>query len=117
MFKESHPAGGIEMKRPRVIVEIRSYEQAKRVEETVKTGYAETTQEELLQWMAVEEDLAGSYRKLESEADGNAQRELAAKLREESEGNLKSLANILGTLKALDAQRARRIEEISRFID
>jgi hypothetical protein len=105
------------LKRPRVIAEIDSFEQAKRVEETVKTGYAEATQEELVQWMAVEEDLIGSYRKMEAEANGKARRELAGKLRAESEENLISLAQILEKLKALDAQRARRIEETSRFAD
>ena len=104
------------MKRPRVIAEIDSFEQAKRVEETVKTGYAETTQEEIVQWMAVEEDLISSYRKMEAATEGKGQRELAGRLRAESEENLKSLAELLEKLKALDAQRARRIEETSRFV-
>ena len=103
------------MKRPRVITEIDSFEQAKRVEETVKTGYAETTQEEVVQWMAVEEDLISSYKKMETAAGGKGQRELAERLRAESEENLKSLAEILEKLKALDAQRARRIKETSSF--
>lgn len=103
------------MKRARVLAEIESLEQAKRVEETVKTGYAETTQDEIVRWMAVEEDLANSYGKLQAGAVGSGQRDLVVRLREESEKNIGLLGEILEKIKALDAQRTRRIEEISRL--
>lgn len=98
----------------RMIAEIESLEQARRVEETVKTGFAEAIQEELVNWMAVEEDLAGSYQKMEASGEEAALREFAARLRRESEENLKSLAEILDKLKALDVQRAKRLDEIGK---
>ena len=102
------------MKKDRVIAEIDSLEKARRVEETVKTGYAEVTQEEITQWMAVEEDLASSYGKMEAAAAEKGKKDLLGSLRRESESNLKELGEILERLKSLDSQRRRRIEEIGR---
>ena len=116
MFKESSANARTGMKRARVIAEINSFEQARRVEETVKTGYAETTQEEIVQWMAVEEDLISSYRDLEAKGGDKEQRTLAGKLRSESETNLRLLGEVLEKLKFLDAQRARRVAETSKLL-
>ena len=63
------------MKRARVLKEFDSIDDAKKVEETVKTGYAETSIESLLHWAAVEEDLAESYL-AELQAGQGAVREL-----------------------------------------
>lgn len=105
------------MKRARLIEEIDSFEQAKRVEETVKTGYAEVTQENIIQWMAVEEDLMNSYEKLARTLKETGQRELAERLQRESAGNLVALAELLQKVESLDAQRIKRIESVAKYSD
>jgi len=60
------------VKRERVIVEFEGAKEAKKVEETVKTGYVETAIESLIQWMAVEDDLADSYEELAKSASAAA---------------------------------------------
>jgi hypothetical protein len=98
------------MPRSRVIVEFSSTGDAKKVEETVKTGYAETSIENLVQWIAVEEDLVDSYGKLAESAKDTASRDAFRKLREESSDNIKELSGILKSLEGLDRARINRIE-------
>lgn len=99
--------------RDRVIVELRSSEEAKKVEETVKTGYAETSVENLVQWAAVEEDLAESYGRLaEGSTDGGA-KGAYERLQGESRANIVELSRLLKALEELDRARIKRIELLS----
>ncbi len=97
----------------RVIVELTSTGDARKVEESVKTGYAETSIENLVQWLAVEEDLAESYARLAAGSKEAAARRAYQKLQEESRSNAAELAKMLKSLEALDRARIRRIELLS----
>ena len=97
----------------RVLTEFENKEDAKKVEETVKTGYIDTTIENLVQWSAVEDDLAGTYGRL---AEGSKDQEAKAtfkQLQVESERNKAELSNLLRSLEELDHARIGRIQKLT----
>lgn len=99
--------------RERVIVEIENLDQALRVEETIKTGYCDPVAENLLAWIAAEEDVSDSYEKLaEKFKDVNEVRESLLALREESQKTIKMLQDLLDSIEELGATRDRRQETI-----
>ncbi len=98
----------------RVLTEFESTRDAKKVEETVKTGYIETTIENLTQWRAVEDDLADTYGRLSAAARGEAEKALFKELHDESESNKAELEKLLGAVEELDRARVGRIERLSR---
>jgi len=98
------------MTRSRVIKEFDSTEDAKKVEETVKTGYAETSIENLVQWAAVEEDLAESYGQMAEESKSPEKQEAFRQLQEESKRNMVELTGLVEYLEGLDKARVKRIE-------
>jgi uncharacterized protein Smg (DUF494 family) len=98
------------MKRERVIVEFEGAKEAKKVEETVKTGYVETAIESLVQWMAVEDDLADSYEELAKSHKDAASQKVYRQLHEESNSVSAKLSGLVRSLEALDAAQVHRIE-------
>jgi rubrerythrin len=101
------------MKRERVIVEFEGAREAKKVEETVKTGYVETAIESLIQWMAVEDDLADSYEELAKSDKDPASQKVFRQLHEESKSVSSKLAGLVRSMEALDAAQVHRIEMLA----
>jgi len=101
------------MKRARVIKEFDSVEDAKKVEETVKTGYAETSIESLVNWAAVEDDLAESYGRMADSSKGQAAHDAFLLLQQESRRNMVELEGLVEYLEGLDKARVKRIELLS----
>jgi hypothetical protein len=101
------------MKRDRMIVEIENMEQARRVEETVKSGYADAIIESLVQWLAVEEDLVSSYEKLAKELPDAPRRDAAARLCEKSKKEIAALSGFLAKFEEIDADRKKRIQTVT----
>lgn len=104
------------MARDRMIVEFGTPEDAKKVEETVKTGYAETSVETVLQWIAVEEDLAQTYGRLAESAADQAHRGVFQQLGEQSKANITQLAEVLKSLESMDRSRVGRIELLTGLL-
>jgi hypothetical protein len=104
------------MSHNRVIVELDSPSDAKKVEETVKTGFTETSIETLTQWMAVEDDLAESYGRLSQIAKDSASREVFRKLQGESRTNISELSKLLKSLEELDRARVKRVEMLDGLL-
>ena len=98
------------MTRNRLLKEFNSIEDAKKVEETVKTGYAETAIENLVSWAAVEEDLAASYGEMAEAAKNQASRDAFIRLQEESKRNTVEISGLVDYLEGLDKARAKRID-------
>jgi hypothetical protein len=96
--------------RVRVIKEFDSTEDAKKVEETVKTGFAETSIESLVEWAGVEEDLAETYGRLAEESKEPKRHDAFLQLREESKRNTVELLGLVDYLEGLDKARVKRIE-------
>ena len=104
------------MSRERVIVDIENLKQALKLEQTVRTGYCDPIAENLLAWIAVEEDLAGSYEKLserESKQDlKNAMKDLAV----ESRNNAVLLQQLLNSVDEFGKARDQRQRLIKSLI-
>ena len=100
------------MNRARVISEFSSAGEAKRVEETVKTGYVDAVAETLAQWLAAEEDLAESYGKLSVAEVGSAAGKVFSDLSLGSKACIPQISQLLQTIKDLDAERVKRIESL-----
>ncbi|HYB03027.1 MAG TPA: hypothetical protein VED17_01105 [Nitrososphaerales archaeon] len=105
------------MSRERIIVEIETLDQAEKVEETIKTGYCELIAENLLAWIAAEEDINDSYNKLSLKfADRAELRGVMEKLAEESKNNVNCLQRILDSIEELRAQRDQRLNVIQELL-
>jgi hypothetical protein len=100
----------VNLARNRVIVDFDSTADARKVEETVKTGYVEVSIESLEQWMAVEDDLAESYGKMAEASKDPARKKGFHELEAESKKNVTELSGILKSMEELDRARVRRIE-------
>ncbi len=94
----------------RLISEVNTVEDARKVEETVKTGYLETTLDSLLQWIGVEEDLASSYEALASKSASEASRKVFRQLLDESRKNIELLSGLQKSFEGLDRARVQRIK-------
>ena len=101
-------SGGF-MTRERIIAEVHTPQDAKKVEETVKTGYAETLIETLVDWMGVEEDLAISYETLASRPENSARKGAFEQLAKESRANIDRLTELREAFEDLDRKRVQRI--------
>jgi hypothetical protein len=106
------------MSRERVIVEIENLDQALKVEQTIKTGYCDTIVDYLLQWVAVEEDLANSYVDLIEKSKSEEARKVLSELEEESRQNIARLHTLLKTAEEFSEARTRRermIENLAKI--
>ena len=97
-------------KKERLIAEVESPEAAKKVEETVKTGYLEATIDTLINWRGVEEDLADSYAGLSNKSEAPTVRAAYKKLSDESKRNAEQLESVQKTLEGLDRARVQRLK-------
>lgn len=103
------------MSRQRILVDIESVEQARKIEETVSSGYLDATIEHLLQWIAVEEDLISSYNQLSSGGSASAPAEVFRKFASSSEGNLERLNAFLAECDAMKKEREERLSVLNRL--
>jgi len=94
------------MVRERIIRKIESVEQALKVEESIETGYCSVIKENLEYWIAVEEDLIDSYKRLSEKYT----KDVFSKLIQGSEKNLKILKSMLNDInKLLDERNERKL--------
>jgi len=98
------------MDRERVISEVKTAEEAKKVEETVKTGYLEATIDTLVNWVGVEEDLVNSYEGLSNRAQTPAAKTAFKELSDGSKKNVVELTALQRSLEGLDRDRVQRIK-------
>ncbi len=101
------------MTKGRVIKEFDSVADAKKVEETVKTGYAESSIDDLTHWAAVEDDLAETYGKLAASTKDPARHDAFLRLSEESKRNMVEITGLVDYLEGLDRARAKRIDVLA----
>jgi hypothetical protein len=94
----------------RLIVEVNTAEEAKKVEETVKTGYLEATIDTLVNWIGVEDDLADSYEGLASKAQTPAAKAAYMRLCDESRKNIDQLTDLQKSLESLDKAQVQRLK-------
>ncbi len=98
------------MGKERLIAEVNTAEEAKKVEETVKTGYLEATMDTLVNWIGVEDDLANSYEGLASKAQTPAAKAAYKRLCDESRKNIEQLTSLQKSLESLDRAQVQRLK-------
>ena len=98
------------MGKERLIAEVKTAEEAKKVEETVKTGYLEATIDTLINWIGVEDDLADSYESLASKAQTPAAKAAYKRLCDESRKNIEQLTGLQKSFESLDRARVQRLK-------
>ncbi|MGD0318463.1 MAG: hypothetical protein ABSB56_02045 [Nitrososphaerales archaeon] len=98
------------MGKERLIADVNTAEEAKKVEETVKTGYLEATLDTLVNWIGVEDDLADSYEGLASKAQTPAAKTAYKRLCDESRKNIEQLTGLQKSLESLDRARVQRLK-------
>ncbi len=101
------------MSKQRLIKELHNADEAKKVEESVKTGYLETLIDNLTNWIGVEEDLVDSYEDLARKAQTPAARTAYARLRDESRKNLEQLTGVQSWFEGLDNARVQRLKVLA----
>jgi len=104
-----------EPERSRMIVDIGTLEEARKVEETIKTGYIEATIESIVSWIGVEEDLAESYAKFSKSLATTEERELANTLQELSNSDADILRRKLVEFEALNSEYRKRIGLVKKL--
>ena len=96
----------------RIISDVTSAADARKVEETVKTGYAEPLIETLLNWIGVEQDLANSYEGLSRDPRRASSRSFYQGLAQEARETAMTLDEVRRKLEGLDAAQVKRIERL-----
>ena len=90
-------------------------EQAERVEESVKSGYVETIIENIVNWIAVEEDLSASYEKLSQSLPSSEERKTANELYMLSISDADILHKRLEEFEGFDGERRKRIRLVKKL--
>ncbi len=103
------------MKRERVIVDIANLGQASKIEDTVKTGYCDVINDYILHWIAVEEDLTESYRKLAEQSGDSKIKETMKKFAEESVQNARTLRELHNSFDALGVAKINRYQVLEEL--
>jgi len=97
--------------RERIIVDIEGLEQAAKVEETVKSGYCDTIQDDLTYWIAAEEDIVDSYTRLAGSGAPESVKSLQD-LIADSKDTVSELRELLKSFESLGRRRTSRISRI-----
>jgi hypothetical protein len=100
----------------RMLVDISSLDEARRVEETIKTGYIDVIIENIVNWIGIEEDLAASYEKLSKSLARSDQRELANELQVLSDSDVSVLRRWLEEFEGLENEYKKRIRLVKKLM-
>jgi hypothetical protein len=104
------------LNRERVIAEIETLEDALKVEQMIRTGYCDPIDENILQWIAVEEDLANSYHKIADRSQSQELKKTLDGFEQESRRNLTLLQNMSKSVEEFEKARIRRERSIEGLI-
>jgi hypothetical protein len=101
--------------RERIIIDIQTMEQAERVEQSVESGYVESIIENIVAWIAVEEDLSESYEKLSKSLPSSEGRQTATQLYMLSTSDADVLHRRLEEFEGFESERRKRIRLVKRL--
>lgn len=93
----------------RIIADLKSLEEALKVEESIKTGYVDVILESLLNWIAVTEDLSESYEKISRSLPSQEEKETADKLYILSRSDAEALKREKQEFEGFDNEYQKRI--------
>lgn len=104
-----------EKKRQRIIKDIVTVDQAVKAEKDVESGYHDVIEENLIYWLAVEEDIIESYTKLAKQTDNTKIKTTLTRIIEDSKNHVRMLTSIRDSFTKImgDEQRhAKLLEEL-----
>lgn len=85
------------------------------MEQTIKTGYCDAIAENLLQWIAVEEDLANSYEKISERTEDRNLKKMIDEFAAESRNNTALLSSMLKSVEEFGIARDLREKQIEHL--
>jgi hypothetical protein len=103
------------LKRERVIIDVQDLKQAAKIEDTVYTGYYDVIKDNLVHWIAVEEDIIDSYSRLSKKLEPQAAQELR-NFASESKETILTLRELTKSLETLGEKKANRIKRIKELM-
>jgi rubrerythrin len=99
--------------RERVIADIETVDQAVKAEKDVETGYHGAIDENIMYWLAVEEDIIESYTKLMKNTDNKMIKDTLAKIIDDSKNHIRMLTAIktsFGKIASDEQRHAKMLE-------
>ncbi len=81
----------------------------------MKTGYCDVINDYIIHWIAVEEDLSESYRKLAEKYTDPTTNETLKKFEEESMNNIRTLRDLHNTFDALAVAKINRYQKLEEL--
>jgi len=91
----------------RIIPDIETLNQAIKVEKDVLSGYQRVIEENISYWMAVEEDIAESYKRMANQAERSEVKSTLAKLTEDAKEHLEVLRSIRENFRKIATEEKR----------
>ena len=101
--------------KPRILADIRTMEEAQRVEESIKTGYVEPIIENIVNWIGAEEDLADSYEKFSKALPSSEEQKTANALYVLSNSDADVLRRRLEEFEGFDSEYRKRIKLVKHL--
>ena len=104
-----------EHERPRILIDLKTMDDARRVEEVVKIGYIRDLLENISNWIKVEEDLSDCYERFSRSLKVADEREAASALHMLSCSDADILRKKLAEFEGLDTESRKRIAIIDKL--
>ena len=104
-----------DLERPRILVDIKTMDDARRVEEIIKIGYIQVALENISNWIRVEEDLSESYEKFSRLLSRPEERETANALHMLSSSDAEILRKKLMEFEGLNEESRKRINIVKKL--
>jgi rubrerythrin len=101
--------------RSRIINEIRSLDQALKVEKDVASAYAETIKENISYWLAVEQDIIDSYTMMVNESQDTEIREALSRIVEDSKSHVEVLESMIQSFSKMLRDEERHTNILAKF--
>ena len=101
--------------RERIIQDIETVDQAIKAEKDVESGYHGVIEENLDYWLAVEEDIVASYKKLVEQTDNKKIKTTLEKIIEDSRNHFRMLTSIRKSFTKImndELRHAKLLEEL-----
>jgi bacterioferritin (cytochrome b1) len=102
-------------RRNRIINDIRSLDQALKVEKNVASAYGEMIKENISYWLAVEQDLIDSYSTMIGEAKDSTISDALTRIIEDSRGHVEVLESMMESFSKMVRDEERHAKALEEF--
>jgi len=102
-------------RRDRIIIEVRSLDQALKVKKDVASAYGEMIKENISYWLAVEQDLIDSYSSMIGEAQDSKISDALRRIIEDSRGHVEVLESMMESFSKMIRDEERHAKTLEGF--